>query len=113
MKLQHPHAVVATKIDGVAIYQELLSAGVAYISLYLVIVFVSSLILTALGVDALTAFSGSAATMGNVGLGLGAVGSTGNFGHIPVIGKWVLTITMLLGRLEIFAVILIFRLRSY
>jgi trk system potassium uptake protein TrkH len=113
VKLQHPHAVVASKIDGAAIDEELISAGVAYISLYLGIVFVSSLILTALGVDALTAFSGSAATMGNVGPGFGTVGSTGNFSQIPMIGKWVLTLTMLLGRLEIFAVILIFRLRSY
>jgi len=113
VKLQHPHSVMAAKIDGMAIDQELLSASVAYIPLYLGIVFVSSLLLTAMGVDALTAFSGSAATMGNVGPGFGEVGSVGNFSQIPMPGKWVLTITMLLGRLEIFAVILLFKLRNW
>ncbi|MEJ2054437.1 MAG: potassium transporter TrkG, partial [Calditrichaceae bacterium] len=51
----------------------------------------------------LSAFSGTVAAMGNVGPGLGSVGSTGNFAHIPVLGKWLLTLAMLLGRLEIYA----------
>jgi len=79
--------------------------GVLYICLYVSIVFVSAGLLTAMGVDGLSAFSGSAATMGNVGPGLGTVGSINNFAHIPLLGKWVLSITMLVGRFEIYGLI--------
>ena len=84
------------------------SSSVLYISLYIAIVFLSAMFLTAMGVDSLTAFSGSAATMGNVGPGLGLVGSTGNYSDIPALGKWVLSVTMLMGRLEIFALLICF-----
>jgi len=110
---RHPHAVITPKIDGVAIDNEILEASFLYITFYIGIVFVSSVILTALGVDILSAFSGSAATMGNVGPGFGMVGSVGNFSQIPDAGKWVLTLTMLLGRLEIFGLILFVTARSW
>jgi len=112
-KMRHPHAVIAPKIDGVLIEADALEAGVLYIVLYLGVVFLSTVILTALGVDILTAFSGSAATTGNVGPGFGMVSSMSNFGQIPDVGKWVLTITMLLGRLEIFGLILFVTARSW
>jgi trk system potassium uptake protein TrkH len=69
------------------------------------------LILTFMGVDIMSAFSGSAAAMGNVGPGFNLVSSLGNFSQIPAAGKWVLSIVMLLGRLEIysFLMLLIFR----
>ncbi len=110
---RHPHAVITPKIGDLAVDDEMLEVGMLYITLYLGVVFVSSLILTALGVDALSAFSSSAATMGNVGPGFGIVGSMGNFSQIPDAGKWVLTLTMLLGRLEIFALILFVTIRSW
>ena len=110
---RYPHAVITPKIDGVAIDSDILEAGLLYISLYIGIIFVSSIILTALGVDILSSFSGSAATMGNVGPGFGMVGSVGNFSKIPDAGKWVLTLTMLLGRLEIFGLILLITVRSW
>ncbi|MBC8419440.1 MAG: hypothetical protein H8E10_12665 [Desulfobacterales bacterium] len=84
-----------------------------YIVLYLAIVFVSSTLLSSLGVDSLTAFTGSAATMGNVGPGFGLVGSMSNFSQIPDAGKWILTADMLLGRMEIFGLIIFFILRSW
>ena len=110
---RYPHAVITPKIDGVAIDSDILEAGLLYISLYIGIIFVSSIVLTALGVDILSSFSGSAATMGNVGPGFGMVGSVGNFSKIPDAGKWVLTLTMLLGRLEIFGLILLITVRSW
>ena len=69
-------------------------------------VLISSIILTLLNVDLLTAFSGSAAAMGNVGPGLGNVGSLENYSYIPSAGKWILSVTMILGRLEIYALII-------
>lgn len=110
---RHPRAVITPKMDGVAVDSDMLEASFLYITLYIGIVFVSSVILTALGVDILSAFSGSAATMGNVGPGFGMVGSVSNFSQIPDAGKWVLTLTMLLGRLEIFGLILFVTARSW
>lgn len=99
----HPHAVIPIRIDGKAINEEVVSKSVLYVMIYLIIVFMSSLILALMGVDLISAFTGTVAAIGNVGPGLGSVGSTGNFAHIPIPGKWLLTVTMLLGRLEIYA----------
>ncbi len=112
-KIQHPNALITVKLNKMAVDDEIVDASVLYISLYLGIVFISSLMLSALGVDGLSAFSGSAAAMGNVGPGLGTVGSMGNYNLIPDAGKWILTATMLLGRLEIFGLMLFFAARSW
>jgi trk system potassium uptake protein TrkH len=68
--------------------------------------------LAAFGVDIISAFSGSAAAMGNVGPGFGTVSSLANYSHLPGAAKWELTIVMLLGRLEIFGLLLYFSIRS-
>lgn len=112
-QLRHPSAVIVPKIDKVVIKEDELEVSILYISLYMGVVFLSSVMLAALGVDSLTAFSASAATMGNVGPGFGMVSSMSNFGHIPDIGKLILTGTMLLGRIEIFGLILFFTARSW
>ena len=80
---------------------------------YLGVVFLSTLLLTGMGVDILSAFSGSAACMGNVGPGFGTLSSLANYGQLPVAGKVVLTVVMLLGRLEIFGLILFLSVRSW
>jgi len=112
-KIQHPTAVIAVKMNNVAIDDDTVEASILYISLYLGVVFFATGLLTALGVDTLSAFSGSAATMGNVGPGFGMVGSVSNFSRIPDVGKWILTGTMLLGRLEIFGLIIFFMAKSW
>jgi trk system potassium uptake protein TrkH len=61
----------------------------------------------------LSAFFGSAATMGSMGPGFGMVASMSNFGQIPDVGKWVLSATMLLGQLEIFGLILFLTIKSW
>jgi trk system potassium uptake protein TrkH len=111
--IQHPRAVIKPKIDRVPISDDGLEMNLLYIVLYLAIVFVSSALLSSLGVDSLTAFSGSAATMGNVGPGFGLVNSMSNFSSIPDAGKYILTADMLLGRLEIFGLIVFFMSKSW
>jgi trk system potassium uptake protein TrkH len=111
--IQHPRAVIAPRIDHVPISDDVLEMNLLYIVLYLAIVFVSSTLLSSLGVDSLTAFSGSAATMGNVGPGFGMVGSVSNFSSIPDAGKYILTADMLLGRLEIFGLVIFFMSKSW
>jgi len=69
---------------------------------------ISTLILAALGLDPISAFSATAACIFNVGPGLGSVGPTQNFLAVPFLGKWVLILGMILGRLEIYTVIVLF-----
>jgi trk system potassium uptake protein TrkH len=107
-KIMHPNAVIPIRIDGNAIDDKLVSESILYICIYLLVVFISTLLLLLIGVDLTDAFSGTVATMGNVGPGLGTVGSTGNFSQLPALGKWILSLTMLLGRLEIYAFFIFF-----
>ncbi len=107
-ELMHPNAVIPVRVDRIAVGNDVVGKGVLYVAVYLGIVFIATLLLTLLGVDVLSAFSGAVATMGNVGPGLGTVGSTGNFAHIPTAGKWIYSLTMLLGRLEIYAFFIFF-----
>jgi len=106
-QLMHPRGILPVWREGHPVGREVLEESLLYIATYLGIALVATLALSALGVDLLSAFSGTVATMGNVGPGLGSVGSAANFGHLPAAAKWVLTATMLLGRLEIFALILL------
>ena len=107
-RLMHPNAIIPVRIDGKVVDDELVSKSVLYIGVYLTIVFISTILLIITGLDIKEAFSGTVAAMGNVGPGLGAVGSMGNFGDIPSLGKWILSTTMLLGRLEIYAFFIFF-----
>jgi len=112
-KIQHPSAVVVVKVNNEIVQDDVIEMSVLYIALYITIVFITSVLLTAMGVDSLSAFSGSAATMGNVGPGFGTVSSLGNFSQIPDTGKWILSVNMLLGRVEIFGLILLLTARSW
>jgi trk system potassium uptake protein TrkH len=87
--LEHPHAVISIRIGGRIIRADIVEMSVLFISVYLGVVFLSTVALTSLGVDLLSAFSGSVVTMGNVGPGLGSVGSMNHFGVLPDSGKWV------------------------
>ncbi|MBN2320052.1 MAG: TrkH family potassium uptake protein [Acidobacteria bacterium] len=112
-KLKHPKAVVTLKMDNAFFPEDVVTTSLLFIILYLGVVFLSTLLLTGMGVDILSAFSGSAACMGNVGPGFGTLSSLANYGQLPVAGKVVLTVVMLLGRLEIFGLILFLSVRSW
>lgn len=104
----HPNAVVSVKMGTQTLDRDTVYNINLFIALYLLIVFISALLLTGLGTPIIDAFSASAACMGNVGPGFGEVGSLGNYTSIPSLGKFLLTVQMLLGRLEIYALLLIF-----
>jgi len=107
-QLLHPRAVIRAWIDGKSVDDNVLAAGILYIGVYLAVVAGGGIILTVIGVHPLEAFSGAVAATGNVGPGLGSVGSIGNFSGIPTFGKWVLSVNMLLGRLEIYGLLMLF-----
>lgn len=104
--LRHPSAIIPVTLDRLKIEDSNVAAALLYIIFYIMIVFVSTLILSLANVDMLSAFSGSAAMMGNVGPGLSKVGSMANYSNIPEFGKWVFSLVMLLGRLEIYGLII-------
>lgn len=112
-QMQHPRAVLNVKIDGKPVTEELEHHSLVFIGMYMGILLICSLLLTLLNVDTLTSFSGAAAALGNVGPGFGEVGSLDNYAALPGAGKIVLSITMLLGRLEIFGIISLFYIRSW
>ncbi len=107
-QVKYPNAVIPLVIDNKKMNEDSIFLAILYIVIYIFFVFVSSLFLTLMGVDGLSAFSGSAAAMGNVGPGLAVVGSLGNYSSIPMMGKWLLGFVMLLGRLEIYGLVVFF-----
>ncbi len=110
--LQHPRAVVVVRINDRPISEHLETLTLVFLVLYIFTLFITTLILTFLDVDLYTAFSASIATIGNVGPGFGEVSSLSNYANIPNFGKFLLTINMLLGRLEIFNIIALFMIKK-
>jgi trk system potassium uptake protein TrkH len=105
--LIHPHAVTRVKIGGKTVPDDVMRSVLGFLALYMGLFALSSVLLAGLGVDFTTAFTAVAATIGNVGPGFGMVGPLENYAQIPVLGKWLLIWCMLLGRLEIFTVIIL------
>jgi trk system potassium uptake protein TrkH len=104
--LIHPKSVAHIKIDGRSIPENVIRGTMGFLALYVGIFAVCSILLAGLGVDFATSVGAVAASIGNIGPGFGLVGPTGNYAAIPVLGKWLLAWCMLLGRLEIYTVII-------
>ena len=102
--LLHPRAVVPIRLGHQALPPRLVSAIGAFFSLYIGALALCTLGVCALGVDILTALSGAAATLGNIGPGLGNVGPAENYAALPGGAKWIYSLAMLMGRLELFTV---------
>ncbi len=107
-RLVHPRAIFHIKVSGKTIAPEHLTNVVALTLMFLGLSTVSCFLLTLMGVDLTTAYSASVATLFNIGPGLGEVGATGNYASIPFLGKAIAISWMLMGRLEIYGVMLIF-----
>jgi len=107
LRIIHPHAVISVKLGGRAVGEDVLSSVWGFFLLFVGLFVVSTLVMAALGLDLVTALSSVAASIGNIGPGLGAVGPARNYLGIPEAGKWVLIFCMLLGRLEVYTVIVL------
>jgi len=107
-RLLHPHAVISVRVDGRLISPAIVSNILTFIFLYLFIFALTSLIMTLLGLDLVSAVASVAATLGNVGPGLGMVAPSANYSPIPLAGKWLLSFCMLAGRLEIYTILVLF-----
>lgn len=108
---RHPNAVVRVRLDGMVQDNEMLYAVMVFIVAYLMLILLGALIGTLFGLDMTTAFTGAVSCMGNVGPGFGEVGSMNNFASMPVVMKWVDSLLMLFGRLEIFGLLQLFMIK--
>lgn len=106
-KIIHPNSVYTVRINRRAVPETTLSGILAFFFLYITAFTVSVLVVSADGKDLVSSFSAVAATLGNIGPGLGIVGPLGNFGSFSVLSKLVFSFCMILGRLEILPVLLI------
>ncbi len=110
--LKHPQGIFVAKLDGKRIDEKLEQQTLVFIVLYMLTFFITTFILTAFDIDGMTALSASITTIGNVGPGFGTVSSMGNFSSIPDFGKFVLSINMLFGRLEIFNILVLIMIKK-
>lgn len=104
----HPRAIINLKMDGKKVEEELIINVLTYFFIFMFLVFLGTLFLTFLGLDILTSFSATIGCITNGGLGLAQVGPGQNFNIIPPLGKYMLTLLMFLGRLEIVTVLVLF-----
>jgi trk system potassium uptake protein TrkH len=103
----HPQGIIPVRLNGQAVSQDVIYKVMAFFQLYILIFVFGAIGLSFLGVDFETAVGASISALGNIGPGLGKVGPVGNYGFIHDAGKWLLALLMLLGRLELFTVLLL------
>ena len=108
-KIIYPNGVFVLKYDQNPVDNKFISSIISFIFLYLVIFFILTALLSLTGLDFVTSISGAATSISNVGPGLGSIiGPNGDFSVLPDISKWILTLGMILGRLELFAILVLF-----
>ncbi len=108
-KIIYSRGVFVLKYDQSPVDNKFISSIISFIYMYLVIFFVLTALLSLTGLDFITSISGAATSISNVGPGLGSIiGPNGDFSALPDSSKWILTVGMILGRLELFAILVLF-----
>jgi trk system potassium uptake protein TrkH len=108
-RLISPNSVIITKYNNQKISDNFINSVIIFIFTFLFIFLILAMLLSISGLDFITSISGAASSISNVGPGLGdVIGPNGNYKDIPDISKWILSFGMLLGRLELFAVLVLF-----
>jgi len=104
----HPKGVFLLTIGDKTIKDSVVKNTLGFYLFYIFIFGICAIILSILGLDTITSLSASASSIGNMGPGLGSIGPAENWGHFPPLAKWICSFCMLLGRLEIFTVLILF-----
>ncbi len=107
-RLIHPNAVIPVRFNGHAIDPSIITNVLAFVSFYIITIVLSTVVMSVMGYSLDSSLGAVAATLGNIGPGIGAVGPMENFSHVPDFGKWFLSFLMLIGRLELFTVLILF-----
>jgi len=107
-RIMHPNAVIPVRVNERAINPAIILNIQAFFIFYILIFVIGSVILSVLGLDFVSSLGAVATCLGNVGPGIGTVGPLANFAHLTDTGKWLLSFIMILGRLELFTILIIF-----
>ena len=108
-KIIYPRGIFVIKYEKNNVNDKFLASIISFIYLYILIFFFITGLLSLSGLDFITSISGAATSISNVGPGLGSIiGSSGNFSTLPNASKWILSVGMILGRLELFAILVLF-----
>jgi trk system potassium uptake protein TrkH len=107
-RMLHSRAIIPVRIGEQHINEDIVRNTLGFFLFFVTAFAVSSIALTFMGVDLLSAIGAAASAMGNIGPGLNSFGPTDNYAMMPLAGKWILSFCMLLGRLEIFTVMVLF-----
>lgn len=107
-RLIHPRAIIPVRYNGRAVSQEIILNVQAFFFFYIILFIAGSTILSLLGIDFITSVGAVATCIGNIGPGMGTVGPVSNFSSLPDLAKWILSFLMLVGRLELFTVLVLF-----
>ena len=105
----YPNSVIIAKYNNQKISEDFIKSVIIFIFTFLFIFLIIAMLLSISGLDFITSISGAASSISNVGPGLGdMIGPNGNYKNLPDLSKWILTLGMLFGRLELFAVLVLF-----
>ncbi len=104
----HPNAIYSVRINGKIVAPELVTKVIAFLCLYVLLIMCGGIVLTAIGIPLVDAFFSAFSCISNTGLGAGVTGYGSSYEIIPDVGKWVLSLLMLIGRLELFTVLILF-----
>ena len=108
-KIIYPRGIFIIKYDNNSVDEKFMASIISFIYLYIIIFFIITALLSLSGLDFITSISGAATSISNVGPGLGTIiGPNGSFSLLPDFSKWVLSFGMILGRLELFAILVLF-----
>lgn len=106
-RLIHPQAIIPVRMDNKVVSQDIIFKVMAFFIIYILFFLLGSAVMALMGLDGPTSIGAAAATLGNIGPGIGMVGPEDNYSFIPGAGKWFLSFLMLIGRLELFTVLIL------
>lgn len=104
----HPNNIFTVRVNDRVIPHETVSKVIAFLCLYVIIIMVGGILLTALGLPLVDSFFSAFSCISNTGLGAGVTGYGGSYSIVPDVGKWILALIMMIGRLELFTVLILF-----
>ena len=107
-KTLHPNAIIPVRYDGKAVSQTIVFNILSFFVIYMLIFVIASVILTLLELDFVSALGAAASSLGNIGPAIGSVSPVNNFAHLSTGAKWFCSLLMLIGRLELFTVLILF-----
>jgi len=107
-KTLHPNAIIPVRYDGKAVKQNIVFNILSFFILYMLIFIIGTVTFTFLGLDITSAFGAAASSLGNIGPAIGSVSPVDNFAHLGTGAKWFCSFLMLIGRLELFTVLILF-----